>query len=136
MPGLFLSKDLCVSSHLITLKIQKSTATVFKLTSGICMKEHVCTIDKKKPRVGPVVSPAVFTAGQSPCWTFLCGGRGLTFLGLRRCPRGSELICKRHGRCSFDPWVRKIPWRRKWQPTAVLLPRESHRQRGLVSFPA
>ena len=24
-----------------------------------------------------------------------------------------------------DPWVRKIPWRRKWQPTSVLLPGES-----------
>ena len=30
--------------------------------------------------------------------------------------------CKRH---RFHPWVRKIPWRRKWQPTPVLLPRES-----------
>ena len=25
-------------------------------------------------------------------------------------------------RCRFDPWVRKIPWRRKWQPTPVFLP--------------
>ena len=25
----------------------------------------------------------------------------------------------------FDPWVRKIPWRRKWQPTPVFLPGES-----------
>ena len=25
----------------------------------------------------------------------------------------------------FDPWVGKIPWRRKWQPTAVFLPGES-----------
>ena len=28
-------------------------------------------------------------------------------------------------RCGFDPWVRKIPWRRAWQPTPVFLPRES-----------
>ena len=29
--------------------------------------------------------------------------------------------CRRHERCRFDPWVRKIPgpWRRKWQPTPV-----------------
>ena len=26
----------------------------------------------------------------------------------------------------FDPWVRKIPWRRVWEPTSVFLPRESH----------
>ena len=24
--------------------------------------------------------------------------------------------CRRHTRCGFNPWVRKIPWRRKWQP--------------------
>ena len=32
----------------------------------------------------------------------------------------------------FRPWVEKIPWRRKWQPTPVLLPRESHVQRNLA----
>ena len=34
----------------------------------------------------------------------------------------------------FDPWVRKIPWRRKWQPTPVLLPGESHGVRSLVDY--
>ena len=34
----------------------------------------------------------------------------------------------------FDPWVRKIPWRRKWQPTPVLLPGESHGQRSLAGY--
>ena len=29
-------------------------------------------------------------------------------------------------RCGIDPWIMKIPWRRKWQPTPVFLPRESH----------
>ena len=29
------------------------------------------------------------------------------------------------GRHGFDPWVRKIPWRRAWQPTPVFLPGES-----------
>ena len=37
--------------------------------------------------------------------------------------------CRRH---RFDPWIRKIPWRRKWQSTPVFLPGESHGQRGLV----
>ena len=32
----------------------------------------------------------------------------------------------------FDPWVGKIPWRRKWQPTPVLLPGKSHGRRSLV----
>ena len=39
--------------------------------------------------------------------------------------------CRRHG---FDPWVRKIPWRREWLPTPVSLPGESHGQRSLVGY--
>ena len=31
-----------------------------------------------------------------------------------------------------DPQVKKIPWRRKWQPTPVFLPGEFHGQRSLV----
>ena len=30
--------------------------------------------------------------------------------------------CRRHKRCSFDLWVRKIPWSRAWQPNPVFLP--------------
>ena len=37
--------------------------------------------------------------------------------------------CKRRG---FNPWVRKIPWRRAWPSTPVLWFGESHRQRSLV----
>ena len=34
----------------------------------------------------------------------------------------------------FDPWVRKIPWRRKWHPTPVLLPGKFHGWRSLVGY--
>ena len=44
-----------------------------------------------------------------------------------------HLQCRRHWRLGFNPWVRKILWRRKWQPTAVFLPEKiSHGQRSLV----
>ena len=50
-------------------------------------------------------------------------------------PGGSVVkICLKFRRCMFDPWVRKIPWRREWQPTPVFLPGESHRQRSLVGY--
>ena len=42
--------------------------------------------------------------------------------------------CRRHKRHKFDPWVRKIPWRRAWQPTPVVLPRESYGQRILAGY--
>ena len=32
------------------------------------------------------------------------------------------------------PWVGKMPWRRAWQPTPVVLPGESHGQRSLVGY--
>ena len=39
--------------------------------------------------------------------------------------------CSRH---RFDPWVRKMPWSRAWQPTLVFLPGGSHGQRSLVGY--
>ena len=44
------------------------------------------------------------------------------------------LWCRRHGRCRFDSWVGKIPWRRAWQPTPVFQPGESHGWRNLVGY--
>ena len=42
--------------------------------------------------------------------------------------------CRRHKRGRFDPWVRKIPWRRAELPTPVFLPEESHGQRSLMGY--
>ena len=39
----------------------------------------------------------------------------------------------RHKRNRFNPWVRKIPWRRKWQPTPIFLPGKFHGQRSLAA---
>ena len=49
---------------------------------------------------------------------------------------GKESVCqcRSHRRLEFEPWVGKIPWRRKWQPTPVFLPGESHGQRSLVGY--
>ena len=34
----------------------------------------------------------------------------------------------------FNPWVRKIPWRRAWQHTPIFLPGEPHGQRRLMGY--
>ena len=44
---------------------------------------------------------------------------------------GKEPNCQCR-RWRFDPWVREIPWRRKWQHTPVFLPGKSHGQRSLA----
>ena len=46
----------------------------------------------------------------------------------------SACHCRRHKRHRFGPWVRKMPWRRAWQPTLEFLPGESHRQRSLAGY--
>ena len=51
--------------------------------------------------------------------TFLLGFPGGTS------GKESTCQCRRHKGCGFNPWVRKIPWRRAWQPTLVFLPGES-----------
>ena len=46
-------------------------------------------------------------------------------------------LVKNHLQCRrprFQPWVRKITWRRKWQPTPVLLPGKSHGRRSLICY--
>ena len=40
-------------------------------------------------------------------------------------------LCRRLG---FNPWVRKVLWSRKWQPTPVFLPGKLHGQRSLVGY--
>ena len=47
---------------------------------------------------------------------------------------GKQAVSQCKKRCGFSPWVGKIPWRRAWQPTPVLLPGESHEQRSLVGY--
>ena len=57
-------------------------------------------------------------------------------LGFPGGTRGKEPACKfrKCKKCGFDPWVRMIPWRRKWQPTPVFLPGKSHGQRSLAGY--
>ena len=44
------------------------------------------------------------------------------------------IICLQCRRPGFYFWVRKIPWRREWQPTPVFLPGKSHRQKRRVGY--
>ena len=47
---------------------------------------------------------------------------------------GIYLQCRRCGRYGFDPWIGKIPWRRKWQFAPIFLPGKFHEQRNLVVY--
>ena len=54
-------------------------------------------------------------------------------VGLPQWLSGEKSTCQCR-RNRFNPWVRKIPWRRVWQPTPVFLPGESHGQRSLEGY--
>jgi len=58
---------------------------------------------------------ALFTIGF-PCWL-----------------SGKESSCQCR-RLKFNLWVKKIPWRRKWQSIPVFLPGKSHGQRSLAGY--
>ena len=73
----------------------------------------------------------------SPSLAWLCLGlmptkRWTQFSG----DSGKEPTCqsRRQRKRKFNPWVRKIPWRRKWQPTPIFLPEEFHGQRSLTVY--
>ena len=59
-----------------------------------------------------------------------------SFRGFQDGTSGKEPTCQswRHKSCGFEPWVGKIPWRRKQQPTPVFLSGESHGQNSLVGY--
>ena len=57
------------------------------------------------------------------CWDNPCGEG-----------KGSPLQYPSLGNHMFDPWVGKIPWRRKRRPTPVFLPGEFHGQRSLAGY--
>ena len=46
----------------------------------------------------------------------------------------SACQCRRCKRLGFYPWLRKMPWSRKWQPTPVFLPGKFHGQRSLADY--
>ena len=48
----------------------------------------------------------------------------------------SKKICLQGRRPRFSPWVGKIPWRRKWQPTPVFVPEEFLGWRRLAGWRA
>ena len=66
------------------------------------------------------ICPLTWVTNAFNCWS---GNVGLSWWLLK---------CRRHRWCRFDCWVRKSPWRRKWQPTPVFLSGKFHGQRSLA----
>ena len=89
----------------------------------------VCGVTKESDRQKVGLNNNIHTHTHTHTHTHLLWG----FPG---CASGKEPACqcRRHKRCEFHPWVRKIPWRRERQPTPLFLPREFHGQRSLAGY--
>ena len=76
------------------------------------------------------------TGGLQSVESQRAGHNWATFTHFTLGSSGKEPSCQSRGckRCEFDPWARKMPWRRAWQLTPVFLPGESHGQRSLTSY--
>ena len=83
--------------------------------------------DPAKPRLGSRFTETM----SSHMGVFLCCLDWGWFVTFSKWLSGEEPTCqcRKH---RFDPWVGKIPWRRKWQPIPILLPGESYGQRSLA----
>ena len=79
-----------------------------------------------------IIRPAIVKTNSS-LWFLFIQSFVIWALGLPRWFSGKESTCQCR-RYRFNPWVRKIPWRGKWQPTPIFLPRKSHGQRSLAGY--
>ena len=91
------------------------------------MAPQTCSFPRRRKRGvswGRSLGPWLSSAGC--CWTDRVGPPVMRF------PGGKEAACQCR-RCRFNPWVRRIPWRREWQATPGFLPGKFF-QRSLVGY--
>ena len=81
-----------------------------------------------------LLSNEVFTLHYKSVIAFIISFRLSSHIWFSGGSDGKKKICLQCRRPGFDPWVGKIPWRRKWQCSPVLLPGKFHGQRSLVSY--
>ena len=67
-------------------------------------------------------------------WSFVPKKKKKHGLPRRRSDKESTYQCKRCKRYGFNPWIRKMPWRRTWQLTPIFLPGKFHEQKNLVGY--
>ena len=95
---------------------------------------------QSKPRLSPGLLTDTLTRGQRSQHHLLTELGEIFYLldhwFILSFPGGSDgkSVCLQFGRPRFDPWVGKIPWRRKWQPTPVVLPGKFHGWRNVICY--
>ena len=112
-----------------------SLSTFFFVVVATIYRENWSILSKllHRPQSGKALWARVFlNTGNSWMYSWVKSTKGYQIKDFPGGPSDKELPCQCR-RCSFDPWVRNIPWRREWQPTPVSLPGESHGEWSLVA---
>ena len=84
------------------------------------------------PSLGDLSNPGI--QPMSPQGPFRYMGTLSTALGTLHFGSAVRNPPAKEGDSRLDPWVRKILWRRKWEPTLVFLPGKSYGQRSLAGY--
>ena len=115
-PSFFVAKR--TRTHCVSVSVSQHTATGLFPSLGCCER---CPSERG-------AHPSVWGSSVHFSWNYWAPGQ------LRGASLAAEhsRLCLQCMRCRFTPWVRKVPWRRKWQPTPGLWPGKSHGQRSLV----
>ena len=101
-----------------------------------CLSFDSCLTDRNNVTYKQIFKRIIQRKSFS-CEMWHCYYSGAGFpMGFPRWCSGKESTCqcRRLKRLGFDPWIRKIPWRRARQPTPVFLPGEIHGQRSLAGY--
>ena len=114
-------------------KIESSSSNLFLLL-GSFMTQPLPISQGSYPNLHHCPPPAPQTAARRNMLQFLRLAIFTLTISLPRWLSGKESACqsRRCRRHSLDPWVGKIPWRRKWQPTTV--PGKSHGQKRPAGY--
>ena len=149
---------MCFSLILLRVSLQVGIPGLHLHTSKLWEKEILLDCSSKSPRISsiwpdwlrldhvPICQSISHLGHEHWCWLAwpeshdspgYLGYNLLCIKGrLSRKQSGKESPCQ-YRRCrlgAFNPWVRKIPWRKKWQPTPVFLPEKSYRQRSPAGY--
>ena len=120
--------------YLATSNVEEAIFSHFSFYSSQREKWLWLLVGKNNQYPATKTSVSTIEVGYQPVITFIISSYWMFIInGLPTWFSGVESACQCM-RCWFDPWVRKIPLRRKWQSTPVFLPGESHGQRSLAGY--
>ena len=133
----------------------RSVLSLSSLGSPTCQLDDDCIISKScvehsgtttwisvvSDCSGPTLYCLATLSNSSQTWSSLtieCG-KPQRMCSVHRSPIDfllAQMVSLRSPNCHkmHETWVEKIPWRRKWQPTPVFLPGESHGRRTLAGY--